>query len=222
MNLSFSINLSRMNPIQKYFPEISHSKLHQFKELLALYEEWNQKINVVSRKDMDNLMIRHVLHSLSIARFFGFREGTKVMDVGTGGGFPGIPLAIYFPDVHFHLIDSIAKKIKVVASISEALGLSNVSCEQVRAEKLEGKVDFIVSRAVTKFPLFVRWTKKHIDTKRQMNDMTNGIIYLKGGDIETEILPFKNEIKVFDLSAVFEEAFFKTKKLLYLPFSQRA
>lgn len=186
--------------------------------LQPLYADWNAKINVISRKDIEELYERHVLHSLAIARFIRFTPGTKVLDVGTGGGFPGIPLAIMFPGVSFHLVDSIGKKIKVVSSVAESLGLENVLAQQVRAEQLNERYDFIVSRAVTKLPEFVGWVQKNISRKQQ-NAVPNGILYLKGGNLESEIHPFRRKVQVQELSSWFGEAFFETKKLVYLPLS---
>jgi len=201
--------------IIKYFPDLTPDQLQKFVELGELYHEWNSKINVISRKDIDELYTKHVLHSLAIARFISFTSGTEILDVGTGGGFPGIPLAIFFPDVSFHLIDSIGKKIKVVNAVSAALNLKNVTSEQVRAENLEKKFDFIVSRAVTAFPDFVKLCSNKIK-KKQNNPVTNGIIYLKGGDFKNEIKPFGKRVSVIPLSQYFDESFFETKKLIHL------
>ena len=179
-----------------------------------LYADWNEKINVISRKDIENIVEKHILHSLAIAKVVQFNAGTKILDVGTGGGFPGIPLAIMFPDCDFHLVDSIAKKIKVVSEISNAIGLTNVRAEQARAETLNGKYDFIVSRAVTAFPEFLNWVKKNI-SKENRNEHPNGILYLKGGDLNNELSGFERQIKIFDISNFFEEDFFETKKVVY-------
>ena len=181
-----------------------------------LYKEWNARINVISRKDIDSLYERHVLHSLAIAKFIRFTAGTQVLDVGTGGGFPGIPLAIFFPNTRFHLVDSIGKKIKVVKEVAESLELNNVSAEQIRAEQLKGKYDFVVSRAVTKLPEFVSWIRKNISLKQQ-NAIPNGVIYLKGGNLEGEIRPFRKTAFVQNLSDYFDEEFFETKKLVHVP-----
>ena len=205
-----------MQIISKYFPKLTDKQIDLFKQLEPLYAEWNAQINVISRKDFPEFFERHVLHSLAIAKHISFSPGTKVLDVGTGGGFPGIPLAIYFPQTHFHLVDSIGKKIKVVNAVIEALGLKNVLAEQVRAEQLTDKYDFVVSRAVTRLPEFVPWVRKNI-SKKQINPMPNGIIYLKGGDLEEEIKPFKKNIFVQDLSNYFSEEFFETKKVVHLP-----
>jgi 16S rRNA (guanine527-N7)-methyltransferase len=205
-----------MTIIEKYFPKLDKLKIEQFKQLQPLYAEWNAKINVISRKDFSEFYERHVLHSLAIAKFINFSAGTKILDVGTGGGFPGIPLAIYFPQVQFHLVDSIGKKIKVVNAVIEEMELKNVSAEKIRAEEITEKYDFVVSRAVTCLPEFVPWVKKNI-SKQYINPIPNGIIYLKGGDLKEEIKPFKKNIFIEDLSSYFEEDFFKTKKILHLP-----
>jgi 16S rRNA (guanine527-N7)-methyltransferase len=201
--------------ITKYFPELPEDRILLFKQLFPLYADWNSKINVISRKDIDALYERHVLHSLAIAKFVRFTAGTQVLDVGTGGGFPGIPLAIYFPNTRFHLIDSVGKKIKVVKEVACSLGLDNVSAEQIRAEQLKEKYDFVVSRAVTKLPEFVSWIRKNISLKQQ-NALPNGVIYLKGGNLEGEIRPFRKTAFVQDLSEYFEEEFFETKKLVFV------
>ena len=205
-----------MEIIQKYFSGLAREQIIAFQRLDLLYKEWNSKINVISRKDIDLLYEHHVLHSLAIAKFVRFTAGTQVLDVGTGGGFPGIPLAIYFPNTHFHLVDSVGKKIKVVKEVAESLGLPNVSAEQIRAEQLKEKYDFVVSRAVTKLPEFVFWIRKNISLKQQ-NAIPNGVIYLKGGNLEGEIRPFRKNAFVQDLSEYFEEEFYKTKKLVYIP-----
>lgn len=205
-----------MDILLKYFPGITQKEKQQFQQLYPLYEDWNSKINVVSRKDFHELYERHVLHSLAIAKFIRFVPGTNILDVGTGGGFPGVPLAIFFPEVQFHLIDSIGKKIKVVEEVKNSLQLKNVSTGQIRAEQLQTKFDFIVSRAVTGLPEFVKWVAKNISAQ-QKNALPNGILYLKGGDISKEIKPFKKQIFVQDLSEYFTEPFFETKKLVHLP-----
>lgn len=201
--------------IEKYFPNLSDVQREQFVKLKAVYEEWNPKINVVSRKDISELYTRHVLHSLGIAKFIHFKSDTKVMDVGTGGGFPGIPLAILYPEVKFHLIDSIKKKLKVVSAVVEYLELKNVTVEHQRAEQVKGQFDFIISRAVTSMPVFVQWTHGKI-AKKSKNSIQNGIIYLKGGDLEKELELFTNA-KIYLLSDYFQESFFETKKIVYLP-----
>ncbi len=188
-----------------------------FDKLEKLYPEWNEKINVISRKDIDELNIRHVLHSLAITKYTSFAPGTKIIDVGTGGGFPGIPLAICFPDCEFHLVDSIGKKIKVVQGVADALGLKNVKAEQVRSENVKAKYDFVVSRAVTAFPRFVSLTK-HLISNKDKNAISNGILYLKGGDFEEEIKPFAKRLSLVDLPDYYEEDFFETKKLIHLTF----
>ena len=204
-----------MDLIQKYFPELSNEQLALFAQIEKLYPQWNEKINVVSRKDIDELNIRHVLHSLAITKYVKFKAGTSIIDVGTGGGFPGIPLAIYYPDCQFHLIDSIGKKIKVVQTIAEELGLKNVKAQQIRSEAVQSKYDFVVSRAVTAFPQFVALTR-HLVSDTNKNSVGNGILYLKGGDFDEEIKPFKKRISIVELSAYYNEAFFDTKKLIHL------
>lgn len=204
-----------MDIITKYFPDLTPRQLEQFEQLGELYKEWNEKINVISRKDIDQLYERHVLHSMGIAKYIQFTPGTKIMDVGTGGGFPGIPLAILFPETNFRLVDSIAKKIKVVEGVSQSLGLTNVLAEQARAEKVNDEFDFVVSRAVTAFPKFVSLVRRKISAS-QKNSMANGILYLKGGDFLDELEPFKKQVQVFALSDQFDEAFFETKKLIHL------
>lgn len=210
-------NTLRMDLILKYFNHLSNKQKEQFESLLPLYDDWNSKINLISRKDMDHFYERHVLHSLSIAKFVMPIRETKIMDAGTGGGFPGIPLAILFPEASFLLVDSIGKKIKVVDSIAESLELKNVKAVQQRIEQVEGRFDFIISRAVTALPDFVQWTEGKIDGHSKCNK-ANGIIYLKGGDLEAEIkmTPKNKTVKTFPLSAWFEEPFFDTKKLLHV------
>ena len=199
--------------ILKYLPEITDEQKQQFEKLEQLYTEWNEKINVISRKDMDGLYEKHILHSLGIAKIMPFADGTKVLDIGTGGGFPGIPLAILFPEVSFTLIDSIGKKIKVVEAVSEGLGLKNVTAVHGRAEKLKEKFHFVVSRAVTQMPEFLRWLKGKFE-KEQFNEKHNGVLYLKGGDLAEELAGLRCEI--FQLKNYFEEEFFDTKKVVYL------
>ena len=204
-----------MEIVFKYFPELTDFQIARYRRLEPLYREWNEKINVISRKDIDHLAERHVLHSLGIAKVLQFAPGTKVLDVGTGGGFPGIPLAILFPEVHFHLIDSIGKKIKVVKSVAEDLGLSNLSAEQARVENMKGSYDFIISRAVTSFPAFYKWVNRMISLKNR-NECANGILYLKGGDLTEELSGFENRCRIISLSEFFKEDFFETKKVVYL------
>ena len=199
--------------IIKYFPNLTERQREQFEQLESVYTEWNEKINVISRKDMDALYEKHVLHSLGIAKIMPFAAGTKVLDIGTGGGFPGIPLAILFPEVEFLLVDSIGKKITVVNAVIEALGLKNVRTVHGRAEKIKEKFHFIVSRAVTQMPEFLRWTKGKFE-KEQMNAKHNGVLYLNGGDLAEELAGIKCEI--FELKKVFDEPFFETKKVVYL------
>lgn len=205
-----------MKIINKYFPDLTEEQKAQFASLQQLYKEWNSKINLISRKDIGHLYEHHVLHSLAIAKIIYFKSGTTILDVGTGGGFPGIPLAILFPDSNFHLVDSIAKKIKVVSEIAHAIDLKNIRAEQIRAEKLKSEYDFVISRAVTSLPVFFTWIKKRIKDKSK-NDMQNGIIYLKGGDLNDEIEKFKPSVKVFNIDQYFDEPFFKTKKMVYIP-----
>jgi 16S rRNA (guanine527-N7)-methyltransferase len=202
--------------ILKHFKELTPVQIDKISRIKNLYLDWNSKINVISRKDIDEIYIRHVLHSLSISKIIHFAQGTQIVDVGCGGGFPGIPLAIYFPEVNFTLVDSIGKKIQVVNQIASALDLKNVVAVNDRAENLKTKYDFVVSRAVTAFPNFVALTKNLV-TKKQINAIPNGIIYLKGGDFSLEIEPFKNTIQIFNIPDFFDEPFFETKKIIYLP-----
>ena len=202
--------------IYRHFPELSNKQKQMFEQLYELYSFWNAQINVISRKDIDSLYERHVLHSLGIAKFHSFASNGKVLDVGTGGGFPGIPLAILFPEVGFHLVDSIGKKIKVVEEVSKALGLKNVTYQHERAENVQGKFDFVVSRAVTRMQAFVSWVQGKFET-RQINTIPNGILYLKGGDLQEEMAECGKKYKEFDLSEVFDYEFFETKKVIYVP-----
>jgi 16S rRNA (guanine527-N7)-methyltransferase len=204
-----------MDEILKYFPNLTDIQKEQFAKLDFLYHDWNEKINVISRKDIDALYTKHILHSLGIAKVMKFEPGTYVLDVGTGGGFPGIPLAILFPETRFYLIDVIAKKIKVVQAVAEALGLKNVKAEQLRAENVKGDFDFIVSRAVTNMPDFVSWIKTKIK-KQQKHKLKNGILYLKGGDLTEELVAFPQATE-YNLSDFFEDEFFETKKVVHLP-----
>ncbi len=201
--------------IQHYFPNLSEKQIEQFDKLKGLYEEWNAQINVISRKDIDELYLRHVLHSLGIAKVMEFQPGAKVMDVGTGGGFPGIPLAILFPETEFHLVDSIGKKIKVVNEVSEGLGLQNIRTTHGRVEEVKDTYDFIVSRAVAQMETFVRWTKNKVH-KKQNHALKNGILYLKGGDLKEELKNFP-KATIYNLPEFFEEDFFETKKVVHLP-----
>lgn len=199
--------------ILKYFPNLTDEQKSQFQQLETLYKDWNEKINVISRKDIDEFYERHVLHSLGIANIMEFADGTKVLDIGTGGGFPGIPLAILFPNVEFTLVDSIGKKITVVNAVAESLGLKNVKAYHERAEKIKDKFHFVVSRAVTQMPVFLRWLKGKFE-KEQFNPKHNGVLYLKGGDLGEELAGIKCEI--YNLKDQFEEEFFDTKKVVYL------
>ena len=204
-----------MEAILKQFPDLSDNQILQFQKLQGLYEDWNAKINVISRKDIDELYTRHVLHSLGIAKIMEFRPGSKIMDVGTGGGFPGIPLAILFPEVDFYLIDVIAKKIRVVNEVAAGLGLKNVKAEQKRAELVKQEFDFIVSRAVTNMPDFVNWVDDKV-SKKQNHELANGILYLKGGDLTEELKAFPKATE-YNLSDFFTDEFFETKKVVHLP-----
>lgn len=203
-----------MQEIISYFPDLTDLQKEQFAKLESLYTEWNAKINVVSRKDIDELYTRHVLHSLGIAKVQPFEPGSHVLDVGTGGGFPGIPLAILFPETKFYLIDVIAKKIKVVNEVANGLGLKNVKAEQMRAENVKGEFDFIVSRAVTNMPDFVKWVRGKTK-KEQKHNLPNGILYLKGGDLTEELQVFQ-KVTLYDLSDYFKDEFFETKKVVHL------
>jgi 16S rRNA (guanine527-N7)-methyltransferase len=202
--------------IIKYFPDLTPGQIEQFRQLQPLYQEWNTKINVISRKDIDQLYERHVLHSLGIAKVVSFKPGTSILDVGTGGGFPGIPLAILFPECYFHLVDSIGKKIKVVQEVAGALKLTNVIAEQNRAEKLQETYDFVVSRAVTQLKEFHGWVRYKINMPYN-NKLKNGILSLKGGDLIQELKEANLKHKIYPLSAYFEEEFFETKKVVYVP-----
>lgn len=198
-----------------YFPDLSETQKKQFNQLFDLYKEWNEKINVISRKDIDNLYVNHVLHSLGIAKVLKFKSGATVLDVGTGGGFPGIPLAILFPDVQFHLVDSIGKKITVVNEVAKGLKLRNVRGEQIRAEQVSGEYDFVVSRAVTRLKEFYGWIHKKTK-KRSVHPLQNGILYLKGGDLAEELAELKKDYSVYNLSDYFTEEFFETKKVVHV------
>lgn len=201
--------------ILKYFPNLTERQREQFAALLPLYEDWNSKINVISRKDMDNFYEHHVLHSLAIAKVMPFKSMADILDVGTGGGFPGIPLAIMFPQTNFHLIDSIGKKIKVVQDVAQQLELTNVRASQIRAEQVEGDYDFIVSRAVTTLGEFMGWVRGKVSDSHY-HTLRNGILYLKGGDLTEELAPFKKRVRTWDISDFFEEEYFQTKKVIYI------
>lgn len=210
-----------MNPtdaslIFQYFPDLTNEQRGQMEALASLYREWNEKINVISRKDIDNLYVNHVLHSLGIAKVNSFLPGADVLDVGTGGGFPGIPLAILFPATRFHLVDSIGKKITVVKEVAQAIGLKNVRADQARAEQLKQRYDFVVSRAVTQMKEFYGWVHNKVKQESK-HPLDNGILYLKGGDLDEELNQLKRPYQVFDLTAYFKEEFFQTKKVVYLP-----
>ena len=205
-----------MDLILKYFPDLTEEQKRQFAALYDLYLDWNSKINVISRKDIENLYEHHVLHSLGIAKVIRFRPGTQIMDLGTGGGFPGIPLAILFPEVQFHLVDSIGKKVRVASEIANSIGLKNITFRHARAEEEKGKFDFVVSRAVMPLADLVKLVRKNIK-KEQINALPNGLICLKGGELAHEILPFRNQAISMDLKDHFKEEFFETKKVVYVP-----
>lgn len=199
----------------KYFPELSHRQAEQFAMLGDIYTGWNNRINVISRKDIGHLYERHVLHSLAIAKVIRFAPGAKVLDVGTGGGFPGVPLAILFPETQFHLIDSIGKKLIVVDAVAEALKLQNVTTQHIRAEQLTGTFDFVVSRAVTSLSVFLPWMKDKF-SQRKLHTLPNGMLFLKGGDLTAELLPYRDRANVFQISDFFSEPFFEEKKVIYI------
>ena len=205
-----------MDTIIKYFPELSETQRRQMAELEALYPEWNAKINVISSKDIDNLEVNHLLHSLGIVKFVKFAPGTRVMDLGTGGGLPGIPLAIYYPEVTFHLVDRIGKKLKVAQDIASRIGLTNVTVQHGDVKEVKGKFDFVVSRAVMDLGDLVPLVKRFIASEGR-NAVPNGLICLKGGDLSGEVAKFKHQVLIDELSSYFNEEFFKTKKVLYLP-----
>ncbi|CAL2082907.1 Ribosomal RNA small subunit methyltransferase G [Tenacibaculum sp. 190524A02b] len=215
MFFTFAAKIVSMEIINKYFGELTEQQLEQFSKLQELYKDWNLKINVVSRKDIDELYLRHVLHSLGIAKVMEFKAGAQVMDVGTGGGFPGIPLAILFPETNFHLVDSIGKKIKVVNEVVAGLGIENVKTTHGRVEEVKETYDFIVSRAVAQMETFHRWVKNKVH-KKQNHELKNGILYLKGGDLTEELANFP-KATIYDLPNYFEEDFFETKKVVHLP-----
>lgn len=204
-----------MELILKYFPDLTEEQKRQFAALYDLYLDWNSKINVISRKDIENLYEHHVLHSLGIAKVISFKPGTKIMDLGTGGGFPGIPLAILFPEVKFHLVDSIGKKVRVATEVANSIGLKNVTFRHARAEEEKQTFDFVVSRAVMPLTDLMKIIRKNISSKQQ-NALPNGLICLKGGELEHEAMPFKNKTVLWDLKDFFEEAFFETKKVVYV------
>ena len=206
-----------METILKYFPELTDTQREQLTALYDLYADWNQKINVISRKDIENLYEHHVLHSLSIAKAIRFRPGTKILDFGTGGGFPGIPLAILFPECEFKLIDGTGKKIRVATEVAQAIGLKNCHPVHLRGEEEKGMYDFIVSRAVMPLPDLMKIVKKNISRKNQINPLPNGVIVLKGGDVQAEIMPFKKIAEVLDINMWFKEEWFKGKHLIYVP-----
>ncbi len=204
-----------MELIKKYFKSLTEDQLSQFEQLEGLYKEWNAQINVISRKDIDELYLRHVLHSIGIVKVQSFKPKARILDVGTGGGFPGIPLAILFPATKFHLVDSIGKKIKVVTEVANSIGLKNVTASHERAENVKGEFDFIVSRAVTNMDDFVKWTRKKV-AKKQQHELSNGILYLKGGDLTNELVNFP-KATLYNLQDYFSEDFFETKKVVHIP-----
>lgn len=206
-----------MNAIIHYFPELSEQQREQFQVLMKLYPEWNAKINVISRKDIDNLEINHILHSLGLVKFVKFTPGTTVLDLGTGGGFPAIPLAVYYPQVNFHLVDRIGKKLRVAQDVAQQAGLTNVTVQHGDVKEVKGKFHFVVSRAVMPLGEMVPLVKKLVDTGNQQNAIPNGLLCLKGGDLQAELMPFKKQVLVDELSSYFSEDFFKTKKIVYLP-----
>lgn len=208
-----------MKTILNHFSNLSEIQIKQFSMLESLYKDWNSQINVISRKDIDQLYIKHVLHSLGIAKVVEFKPGANILDVGTGGGFPGIPLAILFPESNFYLVDSIGKKIKVVNEVAKELGLTNIKAEQIRAENVKGEFDFIVSRAVTKMDDFIKWVRKKI-LKKQNHSVRNGILYLKGGDLTEELANFENAT-LYNLTDYFSDDFFETKKVVHIPLKKR-
>lgn len=215
-NIENPIVAQQLALLNSYFPELTEKQKEQFAALYELYADWNSKINVISRKDIDNLYTHHVLHSLGIAKMLHFKDGSSVMDLGTGGGFPGIPLAILFPEVKFHLVDSIGKKIKVGQAVADAIGLQNISFRHCRGEEEKEMFDFVVSRAVMPLADLVKIIRKNI-RKEQINALPNGLICLKGGELEHEVLPFKNQAMTIKLADYFKEEFFETKKVVYVP-----
>jgi len=205
-----------MELIRKYFPDLSRQQLEQFEMLQGFYEEWNAAINVISRKDMGAFYERHVLHSMAIAKVIRFKKRTEILDIGTGGGFPGIPLAIMFPKANFHLVDSIGKKIKVVKNAIGYLGLQNAKAEQIRAEQIHQSYDFVVSRAVTALPKFNQWASYKIRKKGGFNEIPNGILYLKGGEFDDELKEIKRPYNIYPISDFYDELFFETKFVVYI------
>lgn len=201
--------------IERYFPNLTSNQKVQFAALGELYEEWNSQINVISRKNIDELYTQHVLHSLAIAKAMSFADGSKILDIGTGGGFPGIPLAILFPEVHFTLVDSIGKKIKVVQAVAHSLDLENVTALHARGEEIKGKFDFVVSRAVTRLANFLPWTYNKFE-KKQINPFPNGILYLKGGDLKEELSEVKKDVELIPIAKMFDDPFFETKFVVYV------
>ncbi len=205
-----------MDIIKTYFPDLTELQIEQFSSLQNLYSEWNSMINVISRKDIDHLYLRHVLHSLAIAKIISFVPNTSILDIGTGGGFPGIPLAILFPEVQFHLVDSIGKKVKVVQEISKALQLKNVNAEKLRAQDISQKYDFILSRAVCRLSEFIPWVINNIN-RTNRNELANGVLYLKGGDLKEELSEINSPVTIYSIQEFFKEEFFETKSIVYIP-----
>jgi 16S rRNA (guanine527-N7)-methyltransferase len=210
------VEITDIKLLTKYFPNLTEVQKTQFQKAVDAYIIWNAQINVVSRKDMENIVEKHFLHSLGIAKVCQFTPGTEILDIGTGGGFPGIPLAIMFPDVQFHLVDSIGKKIKVVDEVVAAVGLKNVTSQHERAQNVDGYYDFVVSRAVTRMQPFLEWIKDKVN-KNQFNKIDNGILYLKGGDLTEELKETERKYRIYDLDKYFKEEFFETKKVVHLP-----
>lgn len=206
-----------MDYLKYYFSQLTDDQLHTYRNLEACYQDWNAKINLISRKDIDSLLLKHILHSLAIAKFIEFPDGSKIMDVGTGGGFPGIPLAIMFPYATFHLVDSVGKKIKVVNDIIDKLGIKNVKTYNLRAENMQDSYDYVVSRAVANTRDFYQWVKKKFNKKNKHQLIDNGIFYLKGGDLTEELREANVRYKLFEISDYYQEEFFQTKKVLYIP-----
>jgi 16S rRNA (guanine527-N7)-methyltransferase len=213
--------MSNIELIKSYFLNLSEQQIHQFERLKEVYTKWNDQINVISRKDMDEFIERHVLHSLAIAKVIQFSDNSRILDVGTGGGFPGVPLAILFPKCHFTLVDSIGKKIKVVSEVCDEIGITNVKTYHMRAENVENTFDFVVSRAVTAMPVFIKWIQNKFN-KQNQNSLNNGVLYLKGGDLNEEMKGIQLPIQYFPISDYFLEEFFETKKVVYIDFKKKS
>jgi 16S rRNA (guanine527-N7)-methyltransferase len=213
--------MSNIELIKSYFLNLSEQQIHQFERLKEVYTKWNDQINVISRKDMDEFIERHVLHSLAIAKVIQFSDNSRILDVGTGGGFPGVPLAILFPKCHFTLVDSIGKKIKVVSEVCDEIGITNVKTYHMRAENVENTFDFVVSRAVTAMPVFIKWIQNKFN-KQNQNSLNNGVLYLKGGDLNEEMKGIQLPIKYYPIADYFKEEFFETKKVVYIDFKKKS